>query len=89
MSDRIKDHPPLRVCPFCGEYPFVRTWHGGGPRKRLITCGNDWCDVGPGVTGSTIGKAVRSWNERPIAGMQGPRLPTPEENARVHFGGDE
>lgn len=52
------------MCPFCGEEPVVRKWHGGGPRKRIVACENDDCHVRPSVTGSNRVRAVRKWNVR-------------------------
>ena len=51
-------------CPFCGNQPTIEPWHGGGPRKRLIACQHDDCDVSPMVTGSTRGQALARWNRR-------------------------
>lgn len=53
---------PLR-CPFCGLYPEVIHWHGGGPRKRMVMCPGP-CPVGPQTTGSTRARAVAKWNTR-------------------------
>lgn len=51
-------------CPFCGYDPEIEPWHGGGPRKRLISCQSDSCPVCPRITGSTRARAIRAWNTR-------------------------
>lgn len=50
------------VCPFCGRYPEALRWHGGGPRKTMIACRAENCDVAPSVTGSTPKRAENNWN---------------------------
>ena len=59
-------------CPWCRELPEVAPWHGGGPRKRMVTCENPFCPVGPFVTGSTRQRAIAKWNTR---GPQGTAEP--------------
>lgn len=51
-------------CPFCGEFPTVQPWHGGGPLKHMVHCDNDHCHCGPGTTGPTKRKAIERWNKR-------------------------
>lgn len=53
-----------KPCPFCGAQPIIQPWHGGGPRKRLVGCDNDDCDLRPCVARSTRGKAIAAWNRR-------------------------
>lgn len=51
-------------CPFCGYAPMIVKWHGGGPRKRMIMCRSDECEVQPAITGRTEQVALGSWNTR-------------------------
>lgn len=54
----------LNSCPFCGTPPTIEPWHGGGPRKRMIYCDSDQCEVRPSVTGPSGTAAAASWNFR-------------------------
>ena len=49
-------------CPFCGADAFVESWHGGPKAKVLISCQNDRCFIGPGVTGNNFKTALKRWN---------------------------
>ncbi len=51
-------------CPFCGQYPEVEPWHGGGPNKHMVSCANDACHCGPATTGNTKKQAIDRWNVR-------------------------
>lgn len=51
-------------CPFCGEQPTVKPWHGGGPRKTMVECESGECPAGPSSVGSSRARAVRKWNTR-------------------------
>ena len=53
-----------RTCPFCGGWPTVQPWHGGGPLKTMVSCDNDACDAAPMVSGPTKKKAIERWNTR-------------------------
>jgi hypothetical protein len=54
----------LKPCPFCGEEARIELWHGGGPRKHLVSCDNEFCFVTPSVTGGSAAVAIRRWNQR-------------------------
>lgn len=56
----------IKSCPFCGKFPEMCRWHGGGPSKRLIRCENERCAIQPSVTGETPGEAARRWNKRSV-----------------------
>lgn len=67
MGYSVKDSytsPKTLPCPFCGRHPIVVPWHGGGPRKRMVTCDNDACAAKPATIGSTEARAIRAWNLR-------------------------
>ena len=64
--------PDMLVCPFCGDLPCIEHWHGGAPKKRLISCKNEACAVQPCVTGETKTQAVLRWNYRPDGSVAGP-----------------
>ena len=56
-------------CPFCGQQPTIQPWHGGGPRKRLVTCpaneeGHEPCWIIPSACESTRARALAAWNYR-------------------------
>ena len=59
----------VKPCPFCGGTPEMWTWHGGGPRKRMILCRSDDCYVSPMVSGETPTAAARRWNARTAASL--------------------
>ena len=54
----------MKTCPFCGNIPTAKPWHGGGPRKIIIACESDVCDVAPSCTGETCAAAYGVWNRR-------------------------
>jgi hypothetical protein len=64
----MTDTPYLKPCPFCGRKAVMVPWHGGGPNKQMVHCGNDTgrnlCHVGPQVTGETPRQAASRWNRR-------------------------
>jgi hypothetical protein len=51
-------------CPWCAAIPKIQAWHGGPKTKRLVSCDNDFCAVGPMVSGRTRAVAVALWNKR-------------------------
>lgn len=61
----------VKSCPFCGEYPSIRPWHGGGPRKRVVVCEGVDCFVTPMVSGSTKQRAIAKWNHRAQGAQEG------------------
>ena len=54
----------LKPCPFCGEKPIIRPWHGGAPTKKMILCDNGNCPVQPQVTGEIKKEAIDNWDMR-------------------------
>lgn len=62
-------------CPFCGEQPAIEPWHGGGPDKKFISCGNEQCEVAPQVSGETRSLALAAWNTRSLPEMNRTLLP--------------
>ena len=49
---------------FCGTQPTIQPWHGGGPRKRMVSCVNEECFAAPSVCGNTGVAALDKWNVR-------------------------
>jgi hypothetical protein len=60
----VLNQSTAKPCPFCGSQPVIESWHGGGPRKKLISCDDDSCIVSPSVSGSTRKMALENWNYR-------------------------
>lgn len=56
----------LKGCPFCAAIPFIERWHGGGPRKHMVACINDFCNVNPQTTGETLKETLENWNTRSL-----------------------
>lgn len=64
-AEAIRDtYGKLLECPCCGATPIAEPWHGGGPRKIMISCVNDDCVVAPLVSGETPKQAILKWNQR-------------------------
>lgn len=64
MARKIRPEPAALPCPFCGWGAESELWHGGGPRKTMVRCANEYCNAAPCVTGGTRGVALRRWNTR-------------------------
>lgn len=68
MNARLREEPKidhrLKMCPFCGAPAAVQYWHGGKPTKRMVSCSNAQCEVGPQVTGETYREAANHWDTR-------------------------
>ena len=63
-APRLLRHWEAKSCPFCGASPTIEPSGLGGPLKRLVGCGNDFCAVSPAVTGGTRARALAKWNTR-------------------------
>ena len=63
-GERLCDSREALRCPFCNSLPTIQKWHGGGPRKRLVRCSDEYCPVQPSVSGSTARRALGRWNTR-------------------------
>lgn len=53
-----------KPCPFCGEQPVRQLWHGGGPKKTMVSCDSENCFVEPAATGPSRQAALDRWNFR-------------------------
>ena len=68
MRDEVElSRSEAKPCPFCGAQPTIMPWHGGGPRKRRVNCGNEDCTISPAVAESTRKRALEIWNTRPTS----------------------
>ena len=56
----------MKTCPFCGNPPKAEPWHAGGPRKIIVACESDVCEVAPSCTGETPEEAIAIWNRRGV-----------------------
>ena len=74
-SDPVKLSADVALpCPFCGAPAEIQFWHGGGPRKRMVSCSDPICRVAPQVTGSTRARALETWNARGPIGDAAPMV---------------
>lgn len=61
----VEKNTELLPCPFCGEVPGLRRWHGDR-NKWMVFCSASICLINP-KTLNLVGKekAIAVWNNRP------------------------
>lgn len=51
-------------CPFCGSVPEIESWHGGSPKRKMISCVFDGCPANPQIVKESERAVIVAWNTR-------------------------